>query len=172
MIQAPSAIQKQNPLGLTNKRATLVGGMMRIVLGSVGGGRVEGMDRLVEEYVGRAGRYAPTEAMVYRSEAALLEAAGAGRGAAWVVLLDGRGEMLTSEEFAGALGRRRDEGVQRVMVGVGPADGWSPGARERAGLVLSFGRATLPHGLARVVAAEQVYRALTILAGHPYHLGH
>ncbi len=58
------------------------------------------------------------------------------------------------------------------MLAIGPADGWSTAARARAGLLLSFGAITLPHELARVVLAEQIYRALTILAGHPYHSGH
>jgi 23S rRNA (pseudouridine1915-N3)-methyltransferase len=58
------------------------------------------------------------------------------------------------------------------MLAIGPADGWSVAARQRADLLVSFGRLTLPHQLARVVLAEQVYRALTILAGHPYHTGH
>lgn len=59
-----------------------------------------------------------------------------------------------------------------TVLAIGPADGWSPEARVRADLVVSFGPMTLPHSLARVVLAEQVYRALTILAGHPYHSGH
>ena len=70
------------------------------------------------------------------------------------------------------LGRIRDEGTQRLVFAIGPADGWSAAARQRANLLFSFGRLTLPHQLARVVLAEQVYRALTILAGHPYHSGH
>jgi len=59
-----------------------------------------------------------------------------------------------------------------VLFAVGPADGWSAEARNRAQLLLSLGAMTLPHELARVVLAEQVYRACTILAGHPYHSGH
>ena len=58
-----------------------------------------------------------------------------------------------------------------LVLGIGPADGWSA-ALKRADLSLAFGRITLPHELAAVVAAEQIYRALTILAGHPYHTGH
>ena len=147
---------------------------MKIVLGWVNGGRgkakVEAMGQMVEEYARRAGQYAGVEVARYGSEEALLD--GVGRGTVWVVLLEARGAMLTSEEFAEGLGRQRDAGVQRVMVGVGPADGWSGAARGRADVLLSLGRVTLPHELARVVAAEQVYRALTILAGHPYHLGH
>jgi 23S rRNA (pseudouridine1915-N3)-methyltransferase len=89
-----------------------------------------------------------------------------------VILLDSRGQQYSSEEFASQMGRLRDEGAQKVVLAIGPADGWSAAARERANLLLSLGRMTLPHQLARVVLAEQVYRAFTILAGHPYHSGH
>jgi 23S rRNA (pseudouridine1915-N3)-methyltransferase len=89
-----------------------------------------------------------------------------------VVLLDSRGKQYSSEEFAGRIGQLRDEGTQRLVLAVGPADGWSAEARQRADLLFSLGRITLPHQLARVVLAEQVYRAFTILAGHPYHSGH
>ena len=94
------------------------------------------------------------------------------RSPVYVILLDSRGKQLSSEEFSAELGHLRDTGVQRLMFAVGPADGWSLAGRQRAHLLLSLGRITLPHQLARVVLAEQVYRALTILAGHPYHLGH
>jgi 23S rRNA (pseudouridine1915-N3)-methyltransferase len=95
-----------------------------------------------------------------------------GRTSAFAVLLDSRGKQLSSEELAEKVGRLRDEGTQRLVLAIGPADGWSDTARQRAGLLLSFGRITLPHQLARVVLAEQIYRAFTILAGHPYHSGH
>lgn len=91
------------------------------------------------------------------------------------VLLDGsRGRQIASSEFATWLGARRDQGVQHIMFAIGPADGWSATAIEaaRSGLVLSFGPMTMAHELARLVLAEQLYRACTILAGHPYHSGH
>ncbi len=139
--------------------------------------RAEAADRLFEEYVERASRYVPCEGQGFETEAAFLEWVGRqdrqpGRTAAVVVLMDSRGTMVTSEEFAGQLRRLRDEGAQRVVLGIGPADGWSDAARRRGNLLFSLGRVTLPHSLARVVLAEQVYRALTILAGHPYHSGH
>lgn len=129
---------------------------------------------LLEDYVQRAARYMPCESVVFPTEAALLASfeRQPGRPAAHVVLCDSRGQSLSSEEFAARVGQLRDGGVQRLAIAIGPADGWSPAARERANLLLSFGRITLPHQLARVVLAEQVYRALTILAGHPYHAGH
>jgi|ERR1700679_579397 23S rRNA (pseudouridine1915-N3)-methyltransferase len=134
----------------------------------------EATDRLLADYIDRAGRYCPCESEIFDSEQALLEwlERSGGRVPAYTILLDSRGQQYTSEEFAGCLGRLRNDGTQRVVVAVGPADGWSGMARERANLLFSLGLVTLPHQLARVVVAEQVYRAMTILAGHPYHSGH
>ena len=131
-------------------------------------------DRLLADYVERSARYAPCDSQLFESEEALLEWLDrqSGRTPAHVVLLDSRGQLFSSEEFAQQLGRLRDGGTQRLVLAIGPADGWSADARQRANLLFSLGRITLPHQLARVVLAEQVYRALTILAGHPYHSGH
>jgi 23S rRNA (pseudouridine1915-N3)-methyltransferase len=131
-------------------------------------------DRLLGDYVDRSARYVPCDSQLFETESALLEWLDrqSGRAPAHVVLLDSRGQLLSSEEFAQQLGRLRDGGTQRLVLAIGPADGWSAGARQRANLLFSLGRITLPHQLARVVLAEQVYRALTILAGHPYHSGH
>jgi 23S rRNA (pseudouridine1915-N3)-methyltransferase len=89
-----------------------------------------------------------------------------------LVLLDSRGKLFSSEEFAIWLGRERDAGRQSIVFAIGPPSGWSEEARTRANLLLSLGPMTLPHELARVVLLEQVYRAFTILTGHPYHCGH
>jgi 23S rRNA (pseudouridine1915-N3)-methyltransferase len=134
----------------------------------------EPTDQLLAEYVERAGRYVPCDSQVFDTEATLLEWMDRqpGRVAAHAILLDSRGQAYTSEEFARQMERLRDDGTQRVVLAIGPADGWSAEARRRANLLFSLGRITLPHQLARVVLAEQVYRALTILAGHPYHSGH
>jgi 23S rRNA (pseudouridine1915-N3)-methyltransferase len=134
----------------------------------------EATDRLIADYLERASRYLPCESQVFDSEAAFLDWLGrqGGRTSAYAILLDSGGRQLSSEEFATQVGRLRDEGTQRLVVGIGPADGWSAAARERASLMFSLGRITLPHQLARAVAAEQIYRALTILARHPYHSGH
>ncbi len=85
------------------------------------------------------------------------------------VLLDERGEVLSSTEFAARLGRWRDDGVREARFLIGAADGFGEAERKDADLLLSFGRATWPHMLARAMLAEQLYRATTILAGHPYH---
>jgi len=131
----------------------------------------EATDRLLADYVERAARYLPCDSQVFDAEAALLEwlERQPGRAPAYAILLDSRGQQYSSEEFAGHLETLRDAGTQRLVLAVGPADGWSAAARLRANRVLSLGRMTLPHQLARVILAEQVYRAITILAGHPYH---
>ncbi len=151
---------------------------MQIVLASVSArarkGKSAPADALVLDYMSRAARLAPTTLIVFQSEAELLAATERqpGRAAGALLLFDSRGDALTSEEFAQYLGRLRDDGAQRILFAIGPADGWSAAARARAQRAVSLGRMTLPHELARAVAAEQIYRALTILAGHPYHCGH
>jgi 23S rRNA (pseudouridine1915-N3)-methyltransferase len=134
----------------------------------------EATDRLIADYIERAGRYVPCDSQLFDTEGAVLDWLDRqpGRTPAYAILLDSRGQQYTSEEFAAHIERIRDEGTQRLVLAIGPADGWSATARQRANLLFSFGRMTLPHQLARVVLAEQVYRALTILAGHPYHSGH
>lgn len=76
---------------------------------------------------------------------------------------------MTSEEFAALLGRWRDEGVRECRFVIGAADGHGDEARARADHLLSFGRMTWPHLMARAMLAEQLWRATAILAGHPYH---
>jgi 23S rRNA (pseudouridine1915-N3)-methyltransferase len=85
------------------------------------------------------------------------------------VLLDERGRQLSSEEFAALLGRWRDEGVRETRFVLGAADGHGEAAREKADLLLAFGAMTWPHLLARALLLEQLWRATSILAGHPYH---
>ena len=85
------------------------------------------------------------------------------------VLLDERGRQLSSEEFAALLGRWRDEGVRETRFLIGAADGHGAAARDKADLLIAFGAMTWPHMLARAMLAEQLWRATSILAGHPYH---
>jgi 23S rRNA (pseudouridine1915-N3)-methyltransferase len=85
------------------------------------------------------------------------------------VLLDERGEQLDSEHFAQMLARWRDDGVREARFVIGAADGHSDDERARADLLLAFGSATWPHLLARAMLMEQLFRATSILAGHPYH---
>ena len=86
-----------------------------------------------------------------------------------VVVLDEHGDTLSSREFAGKLRAWQANGSSTVAFLIGGADGHGKKAKDRADLTLSFGRMTLPHFLMRVVLAEQIYRAKTILDGHPYH---
>lgn len=86
-----------------------------------------------------------------------------------VVVLDEHGDTLSSREFANKLREWQNRGSDTVAFLIGGADGHGQKAKERADLTLSFGRMTLPHFLMRVVLTEQIYRAQTILDGHPYH---
>ena len=85
------------------------------------------------------------------------------------ILLDEKGEMLSSVELARRLERWRDEGVREARFLLGAADGFGDEERRSADLLLAFGRATWPHLLARSMLAEQLFRATSILANHPYH---
>jgi 23S rRNA (pseudouridine1915-N3)-methyltransferase len=129
---------------------------------------------LTEEYLKRISRYAEVEGVALPDEAALLklrERAGA-RPAHALVLFDSRGKQLASEEFAQFLQNLLDRNPQPLALAIGPADGFQESSRKSATAVLSLGKMTLPHELARVVVLEQVYRAFTILKGHPYHCAH
>lgn len=106
-------------------------------------------------------------AILKESEAALLRAT-IPRGAL-LVALDERGKMETSDAFATRLGRWRDDGQTNIVFLIGGANGLAPALRDEAAHLLAFGPMTWPHMLVRVMLAEQIYRAVTILAGHPYH---
>lgn len=86
-----------------------------------------------------------------------------------IVLLDERGEGISSAAFADQLARWRDGGPATVAFVIGGADGLSETLRDKARLTLNFGQATWPHQLVRIMLLEQLYRAVTILSGHPYH---
>ena len=88
-----------------------------------------------------------------------------------LVTLDERGDNIDSEGLARHLGRLRDQSVANTVFVIGGADGLSPELRRKQKLGLAFGTATWPHQLVRVMLLEQLYRAATILAGHPYHRG-
>jgi 23S rRNA (pseudouridine1915-N3)-methyltransferase len=94
---------------------------------------------------------------------------GKSDGADFLIVLDERGKPLSSAAFASAIRAARDRGAGTAAFLIGGPDGHGAAAREAADLLLSLGSMTLPHALARIVLAEQLYRAVTILAGHPYH---
>jgi 23S rRNA (pseudouridine1915-N3)-methyltransferase len=138
------------------------------------GGLVGPASEWIRLYVARSSQYVSCEHRIFASEAKLLIFLDevAARTRPFFLLTDSTGTQITSEELAATLTKAFDMGAQTLVLAIGPADGWSPAARRRADQAIAFGRITLPHELAAVVAAEQLYRALTIRAGHPYHSGH
>ena len=90
-------------------------------------------------------------------------------GATRTILLDERGRDMGSAEFAAQIGRWRDDGFRELRFAIGAADGFDDAQRAEADLLIAFGRMTWPHMLARVMLAEQLWRAASILANHPYH---
>ena len=121
---------------------------------------------LVQRYAVRLrGRLAVTEI----GDGAAWPAFGLQHGPGRTVVLDERGRDLPSTDLAALLARWRDDGCREVRFLIGAADGHDAATREHADLLLGFGRATWPHMLVRAMLAEQLYRALAILDGHPYH---
>ena len=147
---------------------------MKLRVAWVGKTKEASIRALTEEYLTRLGRYLTTESQEVASEEALLKLAerASGRTRPTLVLLDQRGRQFTSEQFAELLRDQQDRGTQQLLFAIGPADGFTDQGRHAADLILSFGKMTLSHELARVVLLEQLYRAFTILKGHPYHKGH
>ena len=147
---------------------------MKLQITWIGKTKETAIRELTAEYLKRISRYVAAESHEMSDEDALLELAAdkSGRTRPVVVLLDARGRQFTSEEFAELLRDQQDRGTQNLFFAVGPADGFSDKARGAADLILSFGKMTLAHELARIVLLEQIYRAFTILKGHPYHTGH
>jgi 23S rRNA (pseudouridine1915-N3)-methyltransferase len=158
---------------------------VKIKIAWIGKTKEPAIQELTAEYLKRISRYAAVESASLRDEMALLELcgrAGAAKGKSnsgksspgksTLVLMDSRGQRFSSEEFARFLGEYRDRNPLPLVFAVGPADGFSPAALAAAQHTISLGKMTLPHELARVVLLEQIYRAFTILKGHPYHSGH
>jgi 23S rRNA (pseudouridine1915-N3)-methyltransferase len=147
---------------------------MKLRIAWIGKTRGSAIQSLTAEYLKRLSRYAACDAQELPSEASLLKLVekNTARTQPVLVLLDSRGKQLTSEEIANFLEYHQAHGTQELLFAVGPADGWSDSTRSHAKGIISFGKITLPHELARVVLLEQLYRGFTILQGHPYHGGH
>jgi 23S rRNA (pseudouridine1915-N3)-methyltransferase len=155
---------------------------VKIKIAWIGRTKEPAIQSLTDEYLKRISRYVQVEGLSLRDEAALLQMCGhagpgtasrtAGGGKSTLVLMDSRGKQLSSEEFARFLANYQDRNPLPLVFAVGPADGFSDAAVSGAQHMISVGRITLAHELARVVLLEQVYRAFTILKGHPYHSGH
>jgi len=138
---------------------------MKIRLLMLGRTRQAGLRAIIEHYLDRVRPYCAIEAVELRPGA--LGRLRAGPASLWV-LLDAAGREFTSAEFARWLGGLRDRGTRELVFFLGDAAGYPLALREKAGFKISLSRFTFSHELARVVLAEQLYRAFTILAGHPY----
>jgi 23S rRNA (pseudouridine1915-N3)-methyltransferase len=148
----------------------------------IGKTKARAIEELTAEYLKRISRYVPVEGIAVRDEAALLEMCGrpastkSRKGStnekSTLVVMDSRGKAFSSEEFAKFLENYRDRNPLPLVFAVGSADGFGEASRAAAQQTISLGKITLAHELARVVLLEQIYRALTIMKGHPYHTGH
>ena len=153
---------------------------MKIKIAWIGKTKEPAIQTLTEEYLKRISRYVQAEGVALRDEEALLRLCGLAQPKAdkrnhdksTLVLTDSRGKQFSSEEFAHFLEEYQNRNPLPLVFAVGPADGFSEGARSKATHIISLGKLTLAHELARVVLVEQLYRAFTILKGHPYHSGH
>ena len=147
---------------------------MKLRIAWIGRTKSAPIQSLTAEYLRRLSRFAACDAQELLSENALLKLVekSSARTQPVLVLLDSRGRQLDSQEIANFLEYHQSHDTQELLFAVGPADGWSDSSRAAAGTILSFGKITLPHELARVVLLEQLYRGFTILKGHPYHGGH
>ena len=152
---------------------------MKLKIAWIGKTKEAAIQALTDEYLKRIARYVQVEGVSLRDEAALLEMCGRSSGTpakagakSTLVLMDSRGKEFSSEQFARFLGDYQDRNPLPLVFAVGGADGFSDATRAAAQHTISLGKMTLAHELARVVLLEQVYRAFTILKGHPYHSGH
>ena len=148
---------------------------MKIKIAWIGKTKESAIASLTDEYLKRISRYTDIEGIALRDEADLVprfgaRARGGVKSTLW--LMDSRGKEFSSEQFAKFLGDYQERNPLPLVLAIGGADGFSPEVRAAAQNTISLGKMTLAHELARVVLLEQVYRAFTILKGHPYHSGH
>lgn len=146
---------------------------MKLKVAWIGKTKEPAVQSLADEYLKRLSRYVEVEGSSLKDQEALLKlCAPNARPRHTLVLLDERGKQFSSEELAKFLGDYQDRNSLPLLFAVGGADGFSDQVRQAATLVLSLGKMTLAHELARVVLLEQLYRAFTILKSHPYHTSH
>jgi 23S rRNA (pseudouridine1915-N3)-methyltransferase len=147
---------------------------MKLTIAWIGKTKNPAIQSLADEYLKRLRQYAETDGVTLKDDPALLKLCGRdGRATRRrLVLLDSRGKQLSSEELAEFVREHQDRNPLPLVLAVGAANGFTAETLGQADFTLSLGKMTLAHELARVVLLEQVYRAFTILKGHPYHLGH
>jgi 23S rRNA (pseudouridine1915-N3)-methyltransferase len=141
---------------------------MKIRLLMLGKTRREEARALVDDYVVRVRHYADIEVTELRDATPAALRTLKLDSSATIILLDAAGKQFTSQQFAKWLGDLRDRGVRELVFLCGDAEGFPPKLRAAAKQKLSLSTLTMPHEFARVVLAEQIYRAFAILAGHPY----
>jgi 23S rRNA (pseudouridine1915-N3)-methyltransferase len=148
--------------------------VVKLTVAWIGKTKNPAIQSLTDEYLKRLRQYAEAEGVSLKDEATLLKFCGRDKSSARrrLVLLDSRGKPLSSEELAEFVRDHQDRNPLPLVFAIGAADGFSQETRRAADFTLSLGTMTLAHELARVVLLEQIYRAFTILKGHPYHLGH
>ena len=146
---------------------------MKLTIAWIGKTKEPAIQMLTDEYLKRISRYADIDGIALKDEAALVKICSQKSGPrSTLILLNEKGKQLSSGELAQLIREHQNQSSSTLLFAVGPADGFSDETRHRARMLLSLGRMTLAHELARVVLLEQLYRAFTILQGHPYHLGH
>jgi 23S rRNA (pseudouridine1915-N3)-methyltransferase len=141
---------------------------MKIRLVMLGKTRREGARAMIDDYAARILRYADFELQELREASAAAMKKLKFEPGATTVLLDAGGKQFTSQQFAHWLGDLRDRGTRELVFLCGDAAGFPEDLRDKAQQKISLSTLTMPHEFARVVLAEQIYRAFTILAGHPY----
>ncbi len=149
--------------------------IVKLKVAWIGKTKEPAIESLTNEYLKRLSRYAEIEGLSLKDEAALLAISGKAarpQKKHTLVLLDPRGKQFSSEELARFLDDQQQRNPLPLLFVIGSADGFSEEMRKSAVMLLSLGKLTIAHELARVVLLEQLYRACTILKGHPYHLGH
>lgn len=146
---------------------------MKLKIVWIGKTKEPAIQSLTEEYLKRIARYTQVDGVSVRDESALLQMTGrTAKEKSTLTLLDSGGREFSSEQFAKFLEDYQDRNPLPIAFAIGGADGFSPEAKSAAQHLISLGKMTLPHELARVVLLEQIYRAFTILKNHPYHSGH
>ena len=147
---------------------------MKLTIAWIGKTKHPSIQSLSDEYLKRLKQYAEVDGVSLKDEAAMLRLSGReGKSARrYLVLLDSRGKQLSSEELAQFIRSHQEQNPTPILFAIGSADGFAENTRSHADFTLSLGKMTIAHELARVVLLEQIYRAFTILQGHPYHLGH
>lgn len=151
----------------------LIPNTVKLTIAWIGKTKNAAIQSLTDEYIKRLKQFAEVEGVSLKDEGALLKFRSDNKTTRrYLVLLDSRGKQLSSEELAQFIRTHLDRNPLPLSFAIGPADGFCENTRNHADFVLSLGNMTIAHELARVMLLEQLYRAFTIIKGHPYHLGH